>query len=179
MFSFMDKDKGRQKKTSDEDDQDELLVAPGTEITYKKSLIGKYHGEHENLLRLFGLVLSAYQQAQDDAFLSHLRELQMAFRKHLLDEELNLYIYLRHCYRYDKKKLELITRFKKSSKKTGITTFAYIKGLTDEHEKISRDEAFLANLLEIGNMLETLNAAEEQHLYPIYQKPVTVPEASL
>ena len=178
MFSFLDRDKGRQKKAREKHGRDESAVASGTEITYKKSLISKYHEEHENLLLLFGQALSAYQQARDGEFLAHLRDLHIALRKHLLDEELNLYIYLRHCYRNDKNKQELITRFKKSSKKTSVATFTYIKQLTEEAEMISRDEAFISQLLQIGNMLETLLAAEEQHLYPIYKKPVGTAELS-
>ena len=177
MFSFLDRDKRRRQNANASDDKDEGLVAPGTQITYKKSLISKYQAEHETLQRLFGKALTAYQQARDEEFLAHLHDLQIAFRMHLLDEELNLYIYLRHCYGHDKRHQELITRFKKSSKKTGVTTFAYIKQLTEEGGLISRDETFIAQLLQIGNTLETLIAAEEQHLYPIYKKPTAVSDS--
>jgi len=174
MFSFMGRDKDRQKKNSAEDEKDESLVAPGTEIKYKKLLVSQYLDEHDNLTHLFSQALSAYQQMRDDDFLQHLRDLNIGLRKHLLDEELNLYIYLRHCYTHDKKKQEIITRFKKSSKKAGVTTFAYIKQFTEQDESISRDEAFICRLLEIGNMLESLMHAEEQHLYPIYTRPTRV-----
>jgi len=175
MFSFLDKDKDGLKKASKSDDTEGRLVAPGTEISYKKSLINKYTDEHQNLQRLFELALAAYQQAKDEIFLLHLRELQIALRKHLLDEELNLYIYLRHCYRQDKDKQELITAFKKGSKKTGVKTFAYIRQYTEEGGEISRDEAFLSDLLEIGNTLGDLIISEEHYLYPIYQKPADIP----
>lgn len=176
MFSFLDKGKGRRQKTIDNDERDEIVVAPGTEITYKKSLISEYHKEHENLQQLFNTALTAYQHARDDEFLTNLHDLQISLRKHLLDEELNLYVYLRHCYSYDKNKQELITRFKKSSKRTGVTTFSYIKQFTEEGNTITRDEEFISQLLQIGNMLETLMAAEEHHLYPIYKKPVKTGE---
>lgn len=173
MFSFLDRGKTRRQK---ETDNDVPVVAPGTEITYKKLLISKYYDEHKNLQKLFTLSLTAYQQARDDEFLASLRELNVALRQHLLDEELNLYIYLRHCYSHDKNNLELITRFKKNSKKTGVAAFAYIKQFTEDGGAIFRDEESIAQLLQIGNMLETLMSAEEQHLYPIYKKPVPVEE---
>lgn len=172
MFSFLDRDKERRQKSSENDEKEVYAVAPGTEITYKKSLISKYREEHENLQHLFNMALTAYQQSRDDEFRDHLRDLQIALRKHLLDEELNLYVYLRHCYSHDKKNQELITRFKKSSKKTGVTTFSFIKQFTQEGDEVTRDEEFVTQLLQIGNMLETLMAAEEQHLYPIYKMPM-------
>lgn len=177
MFRFLDKKKEQHNIAGN--DEHESLVAPGTEITYKKSLIRKYHEEHTQLQTFFERALTAYQLGKDEEFLNHLRNLQIALRKHLLDEELNLYIYLRHCYRNDKQKQDLITRFKKSSKKTGLTTFDFIKQLTEEGEAISRDESFLNRFLDIGNILETLLTAEEAHLYPIYRMPARSPELSV
>ncbi len=178
MFSFMGQSGARRKKITDKEDKDLSVVAPGTEITYKKTLISKYHDEHESLRQLFGMALTTYQQANDEVFLSHLHDLQIALRRHLLDEELNLYVYLRHCYSHDKKKLEFIARFKKNSKKNSVEILSYIKQFTEEGKKIVKDEPFILRFLKIGNMLEILFAAEEQHLYPVYKMP-EMPEALL
>lgn len=179
MFSFLDKDKGRRKTTTDSDDRGETVTAPGTEISYQKSLISKYREEHGAIQSFFNTALTAYQLGNDAEFLSRLRNLQIALRRHLLDEELNLYIYLRHCHRGDGKKQELITRFKKNSKNTATTTFSFIRQVTEEGAAISRDEVFLSRFLEIGNILETLMAAEEAHLYPIYRLPSQGSELSV
>ncbi len=169
MFHFFDRKKTCQKKVGDQDDK--LMVAPGTEITYKEMLISQYHDEHENLRRLFDLALTAYQQTKDDTFRLHLYDLHIALRKHLLDEELNLYVYLRHCYLHDKNKQALIARFKKNSKKTGVKILSCVRKLSDEKEQIIRDNVFVSQLINIGNMQAALFAAEEQHLYPVYKTP--------
>ena len=169
MFGFKDRDKGR-RKISDEDTT-QSLVAPGTEITYKPTLIEKYRQDHKNLQTIFNETLTAVQLADSKNLLERLRDLQIALRKHLLDEELNLYIYLRHCYAQDKPKQELINKFKRHSKKVGVETFGFISKLSGEGYSISYDDAFFAELLEIGNKLDKLLEAEQAHLYPIYRRP--------
>lgn len=169
MFGFKDRDKDARGKS--EADSTQILVAPGTEITYKASLIDKYHDEHRNLQRLFNDALSALQLADHTAMLKKLRELKIALRRHLLDEELSLYIYLRHCYGQDKPRQELITKFKKRSKKVGMETFGFINKVEEEEFEITRDDPFISEFLGIGNMLETLIESEEAHLYPIYKRP--------
>jgi len=169
MFGFKDRDKDNQKKSGDESTQ--ALVAPGTEISYKPSLIDKYGQDHENILAIFNESLSAVQNADSKNLLVKLRDLQIALRKHLLDEELNLYIYLRHCYTHDKPKQEVINKFKRRSKKVGTETFGFISKLSAEGYSINYDDKFFSELLGIGNMLEHLMQAEENLLYPIYKRP--------
>ena len=169
MFGFKGRDKDGQKKT--DDDITQQIVAPGTEISYKPTLIEKYHQDHKNIISLFNDALSAVQQTDSKSLLEKLRDLQIALRKHLLDEELNLYIYLRHCYSNDKLKQDLINKFKRRSKKVGIETFTFISKLSEEGYSINYDDTFFAELLGIGNMLENLMDAEQTHLYTIYSKP--------
>ena len=171
MSSFLDKDRAKEKKVETKDTNSKITDSPASEITYSKTQITQYLSEHEKIRQLFAMALMAYQQNEDKAFLQHLRDLQMALRRHLLDEELNLYIYLRQCYKQNANKRELITRLKKNSKQTGLHIFSYIKTVSDLPLKIRREEADVSKLLQIGNMLEALFYAEEQHLYPIYKKP--------
>lgn len=169
MFGF--KNRGKDDQKNFDDDTQQLPVAPGTEITYKDSLIVKYQQEHQHLQSLFNDALGALQQVDNPALVKKLRELQIALRRHLLDEELNFYIYLRHCYGQDKAKQELITKFKKLSKRVGMETFEFIGKVSAEAFQISSDESFVAELLEVGNKLQSLLEAEEHLLYPIYKKP--------
>ena len=120
MFGFKNRD--RDGKSKEMGDTTQVLVAPGTEITYKADLIEKYQQDHQAILSIFNEVLSAVQLADTPAMLERLRDLQIALRKHLLDEELNLYIYLRHCYSHDRDKQEIINKFKRRSKKIGVET---------------------------------------------------------
>lgn len=170
MFGF--KDRGRDGKKKSNDDTTEILVAPGTEISYKPDLINKYQQDHRNILSIFNESLTAVQQADSKSLLERLRDLQIALRKHLLDEELNLYIYLRHCYTHDRQKQEVINKFKRRSKRVGTETFGFISKLSGEDYSINYDETFFNELLGIGNMLENLLETEESHLYPIYRKPL-------
>jgi len=169
MFGFKDRDKDANKKSSDESTQ--ILVAPGTEITFKADLIDKYKQDHQHIISIFNNVLTAVQQEDSIAMLDRLRNLQIALRKHLLDEELNLYIYLRHCYKDDRPKQDIINKFKRRSKKVGVETFGFIGKLSEEGYSIKYDETFFNELLEIGNALEDLLETEEKHLYTIYRKP--------
>ena len=171
MFGFKSRSKDAETKSAE--DTSQVFVAPGTEISYKATLIEKYRHDHQNLQTLFNEVLKAVQLAESKTFLLRLRDLQIALRKHLLDEELNLYIYLRHCYAHEKLKQELINKFKRRSKKVGLEIFGFIAKLSSEGYSISYDEAFIAELLAMGNMLEQLLEAEETHLYPIYKRPMT------
>lgn len=169
MFGFKNRDKDARKKS--DEDATQQLVAPGTEITYKSTLIEKYQQDHQALQNLFNDTLTALQQTDNQALLQKLRDLQVALRKHLLDEELNLYIYLRHCYTHDKAKQELINKFKRRSKKVGVEIFGFISKVSTESLEVSNDETFITELLGVGNMLENLIEAEEAHLYPIYRQP--------
>ena len=169
MFGFKDRNRDAHKKSADESTQ--LLVAPGTEISYKSSLINKYVDDHSKIKVLFNEALTAVQQADSKQLLKKLHDIQIALRKHLLDEELNLYIYLRHCYTGDKHHQELINKFKRRSKKVGTEVFGFISKISQPENTIEYDEAFLTELLAIGNMLETLLESEEKHLYTIYRSP--------
>ncbi len=172
MFGFKNRGKDGQQKI--DDDTQQLLVAPGTEITYKDSLIVKYQQEHRHLQNLFNNALTALQQADGPVLKKQLRDLQVALRRHLLDEELNFYIYLRHCYNDDKAKQDLITKFKKLSKRVGLETFEFIGKVSADEFQPSNDESFVSELLGVGNKLESLFEAEEHLLYPIYKKPANL-----
>jgi len=173
MFGFKDRGKGTQQDSEENDSK--VLVAPGTEISYKPTLIEKYKQDHQALQEIFDEILNAVQEADSKTFLVRLRDLQIALRRHLLDEELNLYIYLRHCYVGDKLKQEMINKFKRRSKKVGTDVFSFISKLSEEGYVISYNEDFISELVAIGNLLQGLLETEESVLYPIYRKPLAIP----
>ena len=112
MFGFLHRE-ANQAKLATETKPTTAYVAPGTQIAYKHSLISEYSAEHKQLLTIFNDAVLAYEQGRDDEFVAILQDLKTGLRKHLLDEEMNLYIYLRHCYMDNNKYMEIIKKFKK------------------------------------------------------------------
>lgn len=163
------KDKQQYQEFSDIAGVENAYVAPGTKIRYKKSLISKYCNEHRNILSTYHNALSAYQSRDNQELLRHLESLQSALRNHVLDEGLNMYVYLKHFYATDTKKLDLISRFNRNMKKSGMSTFSFIRRFTEDGEAVPHNHDFLSQLLQIGNSLEVQLAAEERHLYHLYR----------
>lgn len=148
-----------------------VCVVPGTKLRYKKSLISKYCSEHRSILDRYHDAFSAYQAGDDLKFRQKLEALQIELSNHLIDEALNMYVYLKHYYAKDEKKLNLIRRFNRNVKKSGITVFSFVKRFTEAGEAIIHDQDFLAQLIQIGNSLEVHLAAEERYLFHLYRRP--------
>lgn len=163
-------DKNKRPTGAGESKGREAVSTTDQSLSYQHELISKYQQEHRKVLTLFGDALSAFQQGDGKALLRKLADLQLALRRHLLDEELNLYLYLRHGYAQDRDRLEIVNRFKANSKKTSQMAFDYIATMMGRADPLGRGESELTALLRIGNILETLLMAEEQHLYPLYKK---------
>ncbi|MDH5179682.1 MAG: hypothetical protein OEZ39_19525 [Gammaproteobacteria bacterium] len=150
-------------------------VAPGTGIRYKETLIEKYLTEHGNIRNLYHDVLSAYQSNNAPEFVRLLELLHNDLRSHLLDEALNMYIYLKHYYTRDEKKLDMIQRFNRNMKKSFKQVFTFIRRFTEEGEAVRHDPRLLLQLIEMGNSLEVQFSAEERHLFCLYQRPQATP----
>lgn len=165
------------REESDVVGAEDLHVAPGIKIRFKESLIDKFCVEHGNIRSLYNDALAAYQSSNDQEFLQLLESLQTELRNHLLDEALNMYVYLKHLYAKDAKKLKLISRFNRNLNKTGMTTFSFIRRFTEDGEAVSHDDDFLSQLLNVGNGLEVQLAAEERHLFPLYKRAETLASA--
>ncbi|WP_158527283.1 hemerythrin domain-containing protein [Pelagibaculum spongiae] len=145
-------------------------VAPGTGISFKPDLIKKYSSDHQELLGLYGQVAEKLQQQEFSAIPALLKRLQDALRAHLLDENLNFYIYMQHCYKADEDNLELISEYRREMTDIGRTAFSFLKQYGEPGADVSSAE-FRSVFDQIGEVLTRRIDAEENYLYPLYRHP--------
>lgn len=146
-------------------------VAPNTGITYKKNLISKYKTDHEQLLSLYGLINNLYQTRNYEEASKKLNEMRVALPAHILDEELNFYIYLKHCYHLDKDTQELMMKQRKDIKVIGLSAINFLKKYSKMGSGISDDPDFEKDFEELGQILTKRISMEENELYPLYCPP--------
>lgn len=146
-------------------------VAPGTGITYKEDLIVKYRADHQHLFTLYKAASDAYKHKDFNEVVKQLNKIRHALRVHLLDEELNFYVYMLHCYSDNEHVLELITSYKRDMKKIGQAAFSFLKKYSSFDTDIATDDNFLNEFQMLGELLSQRISSEEIHLYPLYRQP--------
>lgn len=171
MFSLFKKDKDKQSNQEKLAKSVHAEVAPGTGITYKKDLIAKYKGDHQFLLTLYKSANDAYERGEYTEVTARLNEMREALRAHLLDEELNFYVYVLHCYSYDEEITSLISSYKKDMKQIGLAAFSFLKKYSAVGSVVSSDEKFINEFKTIGQLLVKRISSEENQLYPLYRQP--------
>ncbi|MDH5648001.1 MAG: hemerythrin domain-containing protein [Candidatus Heimdallarchaeota archaeon] len=171
MFSFFKKDKDKQPGEEKQVNLANTEVAPGTGITYKKDLIDRYKLDHQYLLTLYNAANDAFVQGEYSVVAVRLNEMREALRKHLLDEELNFYVYMLHCYSHDIEVTDIIVSYKKEMKQLGLTAFGFLKKCVDMGDTLSSDENFLREFKTVGQLLIKRISSEENQLYPLYRPP--------
>lgn len=171
MFSLFKKGKDKQSSQEKPVNPAHAEVAPGTGITYKKDLIVKYKGDHQRLLTLYNAANDAYERGEYTEVAARLNEMREALRAHLLDEELNFYVYVLHCYSYDEEITSLISSYKKDMKQIGLAAFSFLKKYAAMGSAVSTDENFPGEFKTIGQLLVKRISSEENQLYPLYRQP--------
>lgn len=152
-------------------DQEPFKTAPNTGIRYKEDLINKYKSEHQELLSLYGMINDLYKAGSYAEASKKLSEMRKALPAHILDEELNFYIYLTHCYHSEKDTQDIMMKQKKEVKVIGLSAIDFLKKYSDMGVNISDDPDFENEFAALGQTLTKRIIMEENELYPLYCAP--------
>lgn len=148
--------------------QSEDITAPGTGIHYHADLVGRLHDDHKELLRVYGMIKTAFDKGDYLTVSQRLGELRGGLQSHLLTENLLLYVYLDHCLAADETNSELIRGFRHEMDQIGKVAMRFLK----KYEAIGVDKdlapSFAEEFATIGQVLGERIKKEETVLYPLY-----------
>ncbi len=141
----------------------------GTKISYHPELIDQFKKDHRELLEIFTDVVTASKDGDMERVPVLLIEFKRRIIGHLLQENVQLYVYLKYLFVDDAANRELAKTMQKEMAAIGKVLFEFIVRFTDEN--VNYDQAFQQELEGIGAVLVERIKLEEENLYSLYVHP--------
>ncbi len=173
LFTFFSRSKAQKIVDNKNTESANFTPLPGTELNFYPDLIDNLKDDHQNLLAIY----TAMGEALENENFSQLTELFNQFKvqlhRHILKENLKLYIYLTHAITNDQKSLDTIRELKSEMQKIGRAVNKFLEHYSQlpwtEEQKNSFPEEFNTT----GSILLDRIEREEKILYPLYLHPET------
>lgn len=163
MFGFLKK-----KKRSAEVLQSNVIPTSSAGISYDDSLIDTFQSEHQDLLRLFGIIKSSAENNDFKMVQIKLKQFASILRGHLLTENVKLYVYLSKELAKDPENKEIIMSFRREMMQIGKVVNRFVTTYDRPLWSLDMRQNFLPELLGIGEVLVERIEREENTLYPLY-----------
>lgn len=157
------------KKTPD---AEKPVYVPGTEIPYKPSLIPDLKNDHVELFAIFDEVGACLEIHDGKGLSEKLVLFARKLRAHLLEENVCLYVYIKHVLKTEPDTLEIVISFQREMGEIGklINRFVTKYTASDEwttHRYLEFGEEYRA----MGEALAKRIESEEESLYSLYLPP--------
>ncbi len=143
----------------------------GAKIAYQPELIDQFKKDHKELLTLFTNIVNAAEGRDTVQIPALLTEFKRRIMGHLLQENIQLYVYLKYLYADDSMTSELTKSMQKEMSAIGKTVLDFISKYTAKGAKY--DQEFRDGLQGIGAVLVERIKVEEENLYGLYLPPGT------
>lgn len=156
-------------------EQQELLdtghqrYVPGTNIPFNPQLIEQFTQEHKQLLKLFSIILQSGQDKKLSRLNTALVQFQTLYNKHVLDEYSKLYTSLDASYKNNRKKQEVIRRFRSEMRDMGQLMREFFEMWRKIPIHQNNLQQFLSDARIVGNKFMRRINQEERELYDLYQ----------
>lgn len=144
------------------------VLAPGTHIGYHAELVSQLEGDHQNLLRIMGMVGEALAAHDLTAVVLRLDEFRSAIQDHLLTENVRLYVYLEHALVQDPVSHALIHEFRREMDGIGKAVLNFLAKYRALETQPDLVHTFGDDLNAVGKVLAERIRREEAMLYPLY-----------
>jgi hypothetical protein len=146
----------------------DVIYAPGTKITYDRTLVPRLKQDHAQLLKIFTLMLNDAKAANYQKLKLHLGAFQKLFNAHALSEYTKLYIFLDYAFKQDEANNELIREFKREMNEIGRAVRAFYVNWIEADISDRNVKDFLTQAEGMGKVLVRRIKTEEERLYEIY-----------
>lgn len=143
-------------------------AAPGTRIGYNGSLIHRLHSDHRAISALFLEIRAAANARQFGKAAELMPRFRSALQDHLLTENVRLYVYLAHLLEADPDNRALVREFQREMHAIGRQVVDFLTRYAHLGEDSTLASSFLADLEQVGKVLQDRIRREEEILYPLY-----------
>lgn len=143
-------------------------TASGTNISYDPNLIKNLLSDHAELFSVFGKIVAGSQSGDYTSVADNMDKFKRALQKHLIQENVKLYVYLEHALENNSGTVDIVRGFHREMDGIGRV----VMGFFDRYKDIERQEslraAFKEDLDKIAAALTDRVGREESTLYPLY-----------
>lgn len=143
-------------------------VAPGTQLQYDPGLIKMLKQDHEELLEIWLAIGKAMDKQDVKTMASLLTEFKAKLNKHLLTENVKLYVYLTRSLTNDQQHSEVVKDFRSEMNHIGRTVTTFLRTYTQSPIEIGMLDTFKDEFEAIGGALVNRITREEDVLYALY-----------
>ena len=149
--------------------KDSEHVAPGTQIHYESGLIEQLEKDHVVLLKLLQSVQHAFKQKNSKKTNKKLKKFKKVFLSHLIQENLKLYIYLKHSFEKRSDEHLKVKEFRREMRKISKYIIKFLDKNRDKVKNKKEREEFKKDLKRVYITLKSRLKREEKELFPLYQ----------
>ena len=168
MFSFLF---GKSKKTSQKTVSNNLATAPNTAIAYDPDLIEELKQDHAALLALYKEIETQAHRNDFQAVHQTLASFKTMFHSHILQENVKLYVYLRHALETEADSQAIVSGMRREMGQIGKVVNQFIGKYSTWPWSDDLQKGFSAELAQIGAALVDRIELEEETLYTLYYPP--------
>ena len=148
------------------------VYIPGTEIPYKPDLIRNLKNDHVELVALFTQVGACLERHDGKGLSENLAMFARKLRAHLLEENVCLYVYMKHVLKTEPDSLEIVISFQREMGEIGKMVNRFVTRYTASQEwSAQRYLEFGEEYRAVGRALTTRIGSEEESLYSLYLPP--------
>lgn len=140
-----------------------------TKIEYQPQLIEQFKKDHQVLLTIFTNIVEKSNLDDTSEVPALLSEFKRRIIGHLLQENIQLYVYLKYLYADDSLTAELTKNMQKEMPGIGKTVLDFITCYTQKNACFGQE--FKDGLNAIGAVLVERIRLEEENLYGLYMDP--------
>ncbi len=171
LFTFLSRSKAQKKAINNNTESTSFIPLPGTELNFYPDLIENLKDDHQNLLSIYSEMGDALEKENFNRLAELFNQFKVQLHRHILKENLKLYIYLTHAITNDQKSLNTIRELKSEMQKIGRAVNKFLEHYSQmpwtEEQKNSFPEEFNTT----GSILVDRIEREEKNLYPLYLHP--------
>ena len=146
--------------------------ASRTRIGYDPTQIAHFKAHHAKLRRLLEELARCTLQRRYDAICNALTAFSGELARHLLDENVRLYAYLKHCQQGDADGADFARFMQIESGRIGRAVSTFARSYSRSGVSDANIEMFSTELGAVANALLNRIRIEESLLYPMYMAPV-------
>lgn len=143
-------------------------IAQGTRIHYHPELIADLKQDHRDLLALHDEIQTRFETNDYETVAVKVGQFRADLQKHLLAENVLLYVYLGHVFADDEAKAKITQDFRFEMTKIGRFAARLLKKYENIDNEPDLVETFHSDFFYVGRVLGERIEREEQVLYPLY-----------
>ena len=170
LLNFFTRSKA-QNKDVNKNTENNPVPLPGTELNFYPDLIENLKDDHRNLLALYTKMSEALENENYNQLAELFTQFKVQLHRHILKENLKLYIYLTYAITNDQKSLDTIRDLKTEMQQIGRAVNKFLQHYSQMPWTEEQKKKFPEEFNSTGNILIDRIDREEQSLYPLYRHP--------